>query len=67
MKQTSDVKGVMLLAVRIEVVAPLLVHVSGALLTWVTLFSNGRGALPTQNKEKLQGDNFFLHFSREKF
>ena len=47
--------------------APLFAHVSGVLLTWVMLFVNGRGVLPAQNKEKLQGDNFFFHFSREKF
>ena len=28
-------------------------------------FINGRGALPAQNKEKLQGDIFSCHFSRE--
>ena len=48
--------------VNLEVVAPLLSHVSGAFLTWVTLLGNGVGALPTQNKEKLQGDNFLLSF-----
>ena len=62
MKKTGSVKGVMLLVVRLEVVAPLLVHVSGVLLTWVTLIVNGVGALPAQNKEKLQGDNFILSF-----
>ena len=67
MKQIGSVKGVTLLELRIEAVAPLFAHVSGALLDWVTLFVNGRGALPTQNKENLQGDNFFLHFSRENF
>jgi len=66
-KKTSIVKGVTLLAVRIDAVAPLFSHVLGALLTWVTLFFNEIGALPAQNKEKLQGDNIFLHFSREKF
>ena len=48
-------------------VAPLFAHVLGVLLTWVTLLFNGRGALPSQNKENLQGDNFFLHFSKENF
>ena len=48
-------------------VAPLLAHVSGVLLTWVMLLVNGAGALPAQNKEKLQAYNFFLHFSRENF
>ena len=48
-------------------VAPLLFHVSGAVLTWVMLFVNGRGALPAQHREKLQGDNLNLHFSRENF
>ena len=67
MKQIGSVKGVMFLAVREGAVAPLFAHVSGALLTWATLLVNGRGALPTQNKEKLQADNFFLHFSREIF
>ena len=67
MKKTCSVKGVMLLVVRIKVVVPIFAHVKGALLTWVTLFFNVRGALPTQNKEKLQGDNFFLHLSRENF
>ena len=47
--------------------ARLLAHVSGAVLTWVMFFVNGRGALPVQQKEKLQGVNFFLHFSRENF
>ena len=67
MKKTGGVKGVTLLAVRAGAVAPLLSHVSGAVLTWVMPFFNGRGALPAQNKENLQGVNFFLHFSREKF
>ena len=67
MKQTYGVKGVTLFAIRIEAVEPLFAHVSGALLTWVTFFVNGKGALPAQNKENLQGDNFFLHFSRENF
>ena len=47
--------------------APLLSHVSGEVLTWVTLFVNGRGALPTQHREKLKGDNLNLHFPRETF
>ena len=42
MKQTSGNKGVMLLALRVGAVAPLLSHVSGAVLTWVTLFVNRR-------------------------
>ena len=67
MKQTGGVKGVTLFAIRLEVVASLFAHVSRTLLTWVTLFVNGERALPAQNKEKLQGDNFFLHFSRENF
>ena len=57
----------MLLAVKEGVVAPLFAHVSGAVMTWVTLFVNGRGALPAQHKEKLQGVNLNLHLSREKF
>ena len=67
MKKIGSVKGVILLAVRIEEVAPLFFHVSRELLTWVTLHVNGRGVLPTQYKEKLKGGNFFLHFSRENF
>ena len=67
MKKTCGDKGVMLLSVRAGAVAPLLSHVSGVLLTWVTLLFNGVGALPAQNKEKLQGDKLNLHFSREKF
>ena len=67
MKKTGGVKGVMLLAIRLEVVAPLISHVSGALLTCVMLLVNGEGALPAQNKEKLQGDNLNLRFSRENF
>ena len=43
MKQTGGDKGVPLIAVRIGAVAPLLSHVSGVMLTWVTLFVNGRG------------------------
>ena len=67
MKKIGDVKGVTLLAVREGVVAPLLSHVLGVVLTWVTLFVNGRGALPTQHREKSQGNNLNLHFSREMF
>ena len=67
MKQTGGAKGAPLISLRIEAMAPLLAHVSGAALTWVTLFVNGRGALPAQQREKLQGVNLFLHFSREKF
>ena len=48
-------------------VEPLLAHVSGVVITWVTLFFNGRGALPAQHNEKLQGVNLNLHFSRENF
>ena len=65
MKQTGH--GAPLLAVREGVVAPLLAHVSGVVLTWVTPFVNGRGALSSQHMVKLQGVNFFLHFSRENF
>ena len=67
MKQTGGDKREPLLAVRIKVVAPFLAHVSRAVLTWVTLFFNGRGALPSQHREKLQEDNLNLHFSRENF
>ena len=67
MKKTGVVKGVMILVVNLEVVAPHFSNVPGALLTWVTLLVNGRGALPTQSKEKLQGDNLNLYFSRENF
>ena len=67
MKKTCGNKGGLLLAVRKGVVAPLFAHVSGEVLTWVTLFVNGRGALPAQHREKLQGDNLNLHFSRENF
>ena len=67
MKKTSGDNWVTLLAVRAGAVAPLLSHVSGAVLTWVTLFVNGRGVLLAQHREKLQGVNFFLHFSRENF
>ena len=54
MKQTNGDKGVMLFAVREGVVEPILDHVLGVVLTWVTPFVNGRGALPAQNKEKLE-------------
>ena len=37
------------------------------MLTWVTLFVNGRRALLAQHKEKFQGVNLNLHFSRENF
>ena len=67
MKKTSGAKGEPLFAVRERAVEPLFDHVLGAVLTWVTLFFNGRGALPAQHKEKLQGVNLNLHFSREKF
>ena len=67
MKKTGSAKGAPLLVVRIEVVAPLLAHVSGEVLTWVMIFFNGRGALPAQHREKLQGINSNLHFSRENF
>ena len=53
MKHTGGVKGVMILTVRERVMDPLFSHVSGALLAWVMLFFNGRGVLPTQNKENL--------------
>ena len=33
----------------------------------VILFVNGERALPAQKREKLQGVNLFLHFSRENF
>jgi len=33
--------------------------------SWVTLLVNGERALPAQKREKLQGVNLFLHFSRE--
>ena len=67
MKKTGGAKGALLLAVRERTMAPLFAHVSGAVLTWVTIFVNGRGALPAQHKEKLQGVNLNLHFSRENF
>ena len=53
MKQIGGDKGALLLAVRTGAVAPLLAHVSGAVLTWVTIFVNGRGALLDQHREKL--------------
>ena len=67
MKKTGGDKGAPLLAVRTRAVAPLLAHVSGVVMTWVMLFVNGRGVLPAQHREKLQGDNLNLHFSRENF
>ena len=67
MKQTCSDKGIMLLVVREGEVAPLISHVLGVVLTWVMLFVNGRGALPTQHREKSQGNNLNLHFSRENF
>ena len=78
MNKTGSAKGAPLLIVGAGVMAPLFFHVSGAVaplfshvsrvvITFVTLFVNGRGALPTQHKEKLQGDNLNLHFSRENF
>ena len=67
MKQTCSANGAPFLSVRIGAVAPLLTHVSILVLTWVTLFVNGRGALLAQHREQLQGDNLNLHFSREKF
>ena len=67
MKKTGGVKGAPLLEVRTGAVAPLLAHVSGAVLTWVTLFVNGRRALPAQHMEKLPRVNLNLHFSRENF
>ena len=66
-KKKGGAKGVTILAVREGAVAPLLAHASGAVLTWVTLFFNGRGALLAQHRETLQGDNLNLHFSRENF
>ena len=53
MKTTGGAKGAPLLAVRERMVAPLFAHVSGVVLTWVTLFVNGRGVLPAQHREKL--------------
>ena len=53
MKQTGGAKGEPLLAVRVGAVAPLLAHVSKAVLTWVTLFVNGRGVLRAQHREIL--------------
>ena len=67
MKKKGGVKGVTLLAVRLGVVAPLLAHVSGSVLTWVIIFVNGRGALLAQHRGKLQGNHLNLHFSRENF
>ena len=63
MKQTGGAKGAPIISVREGVVAPLLSHVSRVVLTWVMLFFNGRGVLPTQNKEKLQGVNLLKLFS----
>ena len=65
MKQTSGDKGAPLLAVKVGAVEPFFAHVSGEVLTWVTLFVDGERALPAQKREKLQGVNLFLHFSRE--
>ena len=67
MKKIGSDKGVTLLVVRVGAVAPLLAHVLRAMLTLGTLVVNGRGALPAQHREKLQGDNLNLHFSRENF
>ena len=67
MKKIGGDKGVPLLAVRTGVVGLVLTHVSGVVLTWVMFLFNGRGALPTQHREKLQGVNLNLHFSRENF
>ena len=53
MKKIGGAKGVTLLVVRLEVVAPLISHVLGALLTWVKIIVHGAGALLAQNKEKL--------------
>ena len=49
MKKIGDDKGELLIVVSIGVVAPLLSHVSGVVLTWVMFFVNGRGALPAQH------------------
>ena len=66
MKKTGDVKGVTLLAVRL----------GGGTSLWSCIrsgdslappFVNERGALPAEDKEKLQGDIFSYHFSRENF
>ena len=35
--------------------------------SWVMLLVNGERVLPAQKREKLQGVNLFLHFSKEKF
>ena len=67
MKQIDGDKGEPLLIVRTGAVAPLLAHVAGVVLTWVTLFFIVRGALPAQHREKLQGVNLNLHFSRKNF
>ena len=67
MKQTDSDKGASLLAIRTGMTTPLFSHVSGAVLTWVPLFFNGRGALPAQHREKSQGDNLNLHLYRENF
>ena len=53
MKKTGGAKGALLLVVRERAVAPLFAHVSGAVLTWVTPFVTGRGALLAQHREKL--------------
>ena len=66
MKQTGGDKVEPLLTVREGAMAPLLAHVLGEVLTWVMLFVNGRGVLLAQHREKLQGHNLNLHFSREK-
>ena len=65
MKQTCGAKGVTLLAIRLEVVELLLLMYQERyhlFASWVTPFYNGERALPVQNKEKLQGDIFFLSF-----
>ena len=67
MKQTGGDKGVTLLAVRLGAVEPLFSYVSREVLTWVMIFFNGKGELPAQHREKLQGDNLNLHFSKENF
>ena len=67
MKKPGGAKGELLLVVRVGVVDPLLSHVSGAVMAWVRPFVNGRGVVPAQHREKLQGDNLNLHFSRENF
>ena len=67
MKKIGGDNGAPLLSMREGAVAPLLAHVSGAVLTWVTLLFNGERALLVQNREKLKGVNLFLHFSRENF